>query len=78
MTSKLIDHVDGLCGFYNLKSYDDQRTPAGEQAKSTQEFGQSWSVDSHLENECAPISCPISAQTAAWDKCAFLRFQSLD
>ena len=74
VTSKLVDHIDGLCGFYNLKPYDDQRTPTGELAKTTQEFGKSWSVDPHLEAECAHTECPISSQTAAWDKCSFLRF----
>lgn len=72
----MVEKIDGLCGFYNQKAYDDQRTPSGDITKSTQEFGKSWSVDPHLDNECAPTECPISAQTAAWDKCAFLRYFS--
>lgn len=72
MTSKLLEHIDGLCGYYNLKSYDDQRTPEGTLAKSTKEFGDSWSIE---DSECAPIKCPVSFQTAAWDKCSFLKFE---
>lgn len=72
MTSKLLEHIDGLCGYYNLKSYDDQRTPEGALAKSTKEFGDSWSIE---DSECAPIKCPVSFQTAAWDKCSFLRLE---
>lgn len=77
VTSKLIDHIDGLCGYYNQKPHDDQRTPTGDLASSTQDFGKSWSVDPSLEAECAPVHCPISAQTAAWDKCSFLRLSLL-
>lgn len=72
MTSKLLDQIDGLCGYYNLKPYDDQRTPEGNLAKSTNEFGDSWSIE---DGECAPPKCSVTFQTAAWDKCAFLRYE---
>jgi hypothetical protein len=47
-------------------------TPDGKIAVSSQEFGDSWSVDSHSSNECATTQCPISTQTIAWQKCSSL------
>lgn len=69
----MYEKVDGLCGFYNLDARDDQRTPDGDIAPSTVQFGDSWSIDPNLATSCKPISCGMDDQTAAWNKCSFLK-----
>ena len=78
VTWKLLDRIDGLCGLYNMEASDDlEATPQypAKAAKTTAEFGHSWTTDDHYgPAECPFYSCPITTQTSAWEKCgAFLR-----
>ncbi|XP_057325268.1 hemocytin-like isoform X2 [Microplitis mediator] len=53
ITTKLINHVDGLCGYYDNKIENDRQNPDGSQAITSEDFGDSWLVDgaSKCENE---------------------------
>ncbi|XP_017781781.1 PREDICTED: hemocytin [Nicrophorus vespilloides] len=74
VSSKLLGKVDGLCGFYNDNGADDKRKPAGEEARTTAEFGDSWGYD---KEKCEPKTCPIHIQNKAWDMCNQVKSQVL-
>lgn len=62
--------VDGLCGFFNNDKIDDKRTPTGQLANSTAEFGASWSTSEYDElDDCEPHVCPKKLQDVAWMIC---------
>lgn len=63
---KMIEQIDGLCGYFNGDDKDDKRKPDGRLAKSTSEFGDSWARDTTI---CEAEMCPISVQDKAWDMC---------
>lgn len=67
VTPKLINKIDGLCGYFNRITEDDKRKPDGTQAKTTVEFGNSWSADD--DASCETKACPIHVQNKAWEMC---------
>ena len=75
VSRKLVTRVDSLCGFYNRDVYDDKRTPSGQLAASTQQFGDSWSTGPDV---CQVTDCPIQVQKLAWEKCSFLKASPFD
>lgn len=66
---KLVDNVDGLCGYFSDNPSDDKRKPDGSLAKSTLEFGDSWALASDQPAVCEAKACPIDIQNKAWDMC---------
>lgn len=72
VTSNLLRRVDGLCGFYSKTAADDKLTPTGLFAPSTQEFGDSWSLDTERRgaDSCNAPQCPVETQKLAWEKCS--------
>jgi von Willebrand factor len=69
VSSQYVSQVDGLCGFYNNDKKDDKRTPSGQVAASTVEFGDSWSVSQGSAEDCVPHSCPKAVQEVAMKMC---------
>lgn len=49
VSEELADHVDGMCGYLDGIMVNDQQTPKGDLAKSTQEFGDSWKLLDSVE-----------------------------
>lgn len=68
-----VNQVDGLCGFFNNNKTDDKRTPTGEIASSTVEFGNSWSLNQMKPEECEPQVCPTKLQNAAIKMCNLVK-----
>lgn len=66
ITTKLVNKVDGLCGYYNQIAEDDKRKPNGKPAKTTVEFGDSWAADGA---SCETKTCPMHIQNKAWEMC---------
>lgn len=73
ISSKNIENVDGLCGFFNGDTNDDKRMPNGVQSTSTTEFGDSWYIEQISKENCKPHACPINLQEAAWEMCNAIR-----
>ena len=73
ISSQYANQVDGLCGFFNNDKSDDKRTPSGELALSTVEFGDSWSVSQVNKDDCEPHVCPKALQDAAWSMCNLVK-----
>lgn len=67
--SKLIEKVDGLCGYYNGISSDDKRLPSGEKSLSTVDFGDGWFVSQTNQHYCEPRACPKELQDQALNIC---------
>lgn len=67
VTAKLIGRVDGLCGYYDGDIANDRRTPDGERAGGTIQFGNSWAMEG--TPECDPHVCPRDVQEQAWTIC---------
>lgn len=66
---KLVDKVDGLCGFFNDEPADDKRKPNGMPARTSVEFGDSWAIANDDESICETKACPIDIQNQAWEMC---------
>lgn len=66
---KLIDNVDGLCGYFSDNPDDDKKKPDGSLAKSTADFGDSWALANDQPAICEDKSCPIHIQNKAWEIC---------
>jgi von Willebrand factor len=75
ISSQYANKVDGLCGFYSHDKGDDKRTPAGQLAASTVEFGDSWSVG-QMTDSCEPHVCPKALQDVAWAMCNVAKDES--
>lgn len=69
---KLSGSVDGLCGYYNGNPMDDKQKPDGSSARTTTEFGDSWSIN-EIEEECKPFDCPTHIQNTALRVCATVK-----
>lgn len=69
ISSQYHSRVDGLCGFFNNDKIDDKRTPIGQLANSTAEFGAAWSVSGGSDSDCEPHVCPSTLQDVAWKIC---------
>lgn len=68
VTRKLVDKVDGLCGYFNEESSDDKKKPDGSLARTTVEFGDSWANVDQMQS-CEPQVCPLHIQNKAWEIC---------
>lgn len=77
VVSKLIEKVDGLCGYFNDAPEDDKRKPDGTPAKTTIEFGDSWALASDQPLICESKTCPINVQNKAWEMCNKMKDQTL-
>lgn len=66
---KLVENVDGLCGYFSDSPDDDKRKPDGTFAKSTLEFGDSWALANDQPAICEAKGCPIDVQNKAWEMC---------
>lgn len=66
---KLVEKVDGLCGFFNDNPEDDKRKPDGSLAKTTVEFGDSWALSNDQTTICKAKTCPLHIQNKAWEMC---------
>lgn len=73
ISSQYAGQVDGLCGFFNNDKTDDKRTPTGQVAPSTVEFGDSWSTGQSGLEDCEPHVCPKVLQDAAWTMCNLVK-----
>lgn len=73
--SKVLGKIDGLCGFYNNLAFDDKRKPDGVQAKTSMEFGDSWSVDGRSCDESD--KCPEKIKEKAMKMCTAVKDHSL-
>lgn len=67
------NQVDGLCGFFSNNKTDDKRTPTGTIASSTEEFGDSWSLNQINKEDCEPHACPQALQNEAWKMCNLVK-----
>lgn len=67
VSAKLAGQVDGLCGYFNDNPADDKQKPDGTPAKTTSEFGDSWSVD---DVRCDVTTCPVDMQNKALTICS--------
>ncbi|XP_068082174.1 hemocytin [Anabrus simplex] len=72
---KLSGKVDGLCGFYNGHSHDDKLMSNGELARTTKEFGDSWSNSE--TPDCKVYHCPVDLQKKAYEMCSLVRLEPL-
>lgn len=68
--------VDGLCGYFNGIAADDRRTPSGTVLLSTDDFGDSWSLNGTQNDACEPHKCPRDLHAAALDLCNNIRSPS--
>lgn len=66
---KLVEKVDGLCGFFNDDAEDDKRKPDGTKARTTAEFGDSWALANDQPAICEAKSCTTQQQDKAWAMC---------
>lgn len=73
---KLVNTIDGLCGFYNKKKSDDKRMPDGILATNTTQFIHSW-ANSDDTLICDVKQCPVEIQNTAWETCKQLKEKSL-
>ncbi|XP_071447163.1 hemocytin-like [Hetaerina americana] len=69
-----LNHVDGLCGYYNYDAKDDRRMPDGSEARTNKDFGDSWFINGF--EECETKVCPIEMQTKAWEICSLAKKKS--
>ncbi|EFA10333.2 hemocytin [Tribolium castaneum] len=68
VTRKLVDKVDGLCGYFNEDASDDKKKPDGSLARTTVDFGDSWAHVDQFQS-CEPQTCPLHLQKKAWEIC---------
>lgn len=71
ISSMYANQVDGLCGYFSNNKVDDKRMPNGQQATSTVEYGDSWSISK--SEDCEPHVCPKVLQDAAWTMCNLVK-----
>lgn len=74
VVNKLVEQVDGLCGFFNENPDDDKRKPDGTPARTTVEFGDSWALASDQPAICEAKACPIHIQNQAWEMCNKIKY----
>lgn len=72
VVTKLLGKVDGLCGYYNEFGRDDKRKPDGSLARTTAEFGDSWTANDQ-PIDCEVKICPLVVQNKAWEICNKVR-----
>lgn len=72
VSNKLVGKVDGLCGFYNRLKFDDKRKPDGRQARTSEEFGDSWKIG---DKTCEAKSCQFKKE--AWEMCNLVKKHSM-
>lgn len=72
VVTKLLNKVDGLCGYYNEVGEDDKRKPDGSPARTTVEFGDSWASNDQAVI-CEARTCPLLIQNKAWEICNKVR-----
>ncbi|GIY68776.1 von Willebrand factor, partial [Caerostris darwini] len=68
----LMNRLGGLCGFYSGDVEDDQKKPDGKRAYTSEEFGDSWTVDENGK-DCIPLICPHDIMARALLQCQKLR-----
>lgn len=68
-------HVDGLCGYFDKEMSNDREMPDGRQARSTQEFGDSWEIEG--TPRCAMQVCPQDLHQEAWKICNAVKDRSM-
>lgn len=73
VSASYLNQVDGLCGYFNDVKTDDKRTPTGTIAPSTEEFGNSWSLNKVIDENCEPHACPKALQDEAWKMCNLVK-----
>lgn len=56
ITTKLANHVDGLCGYFDGQRANDRQMPDGNQAVTSEDFGNSWVMEGTAE--CVQQGCP--------------------
>ncbi|GIY80059.1 von Willebrand factor [Caerostris extrusa] len=64
----LMNRLGGLCGFYSGEPEDDQKKPDGKRAYTSEEFGDSWTVDENGA-DCIPLICPHDIMARALLQC---------
>ncbi|CAH0555060.1 unnamed protein product [Brassicogethes aeneus] len=69
VVNKLMEKVDGLCGYFNSLPKDDKRKPDGSVARTTEDFGESWAVSNDQPKICEAKTCKIHIQNKAWEMC---------
>ncbi|KAG7205161.1 hypothetical protein KM043_018256 [Ampulex compressa] len=72
---RLIEQIDGLCGYFDGYMKNDRQMPDESQAKTTIEFGDSWAMDG--VPECDSEICPYDIQVQAWTICNTIKDYSL-
>lgn len=72
VVTKLVNKVDGLCGYYNEIAGDDKRKPDGSPARTTVEFGDSWASQDQPVI-CEIRTCPLLMQNKGWEICNKVR-----
>lgn len=72
VTRKLLEKVDGLCGYFNDDPIDDKRKPDETLAKTTAEFGASW-LQADQSLVCEAQICPMYLQEKAQEMCNSVR-----
>lgn len=66
---KLVEKVDGLCGYFDDNPDNDKRKPDGSSARTSVEFGDSWALANDQPAVCETKVCPIHIQDKAWEMC---------
>lgn len=72
VSRKLLNKVDGLCGYFNDYPGDDKRKPNGAPAKTTADFGDSW-AEVDRPAICEAKTCPLHIQNKAWEICNLVK-----
>ncbi|KAG8238940.1 hypothetical protein J437_LFUL000778, partial [Ladona fulva] len=67
VSSKLLNTVSGLCGYYSNDKNDDRQMPDGAIARTNKEFGDSWAIEGY--ETCEPKVCEVELQNKAWKIC---------
>nr|XP_034840347.1 hemocytin-like [Maniola hyperantus] len=66
---KYMGHVDGLCGAYDGKAYNDRSLPNGRPAHSIEQFGRSWAKPGLAPDACEIKVIPPEKQNRCHDVC---------
>ncbi|XP_044006095.1 hemocytin [Aphidius gifuensis] len=69
ITTNLKNYVDGLCGFFDGNPDNDRQMPDGKQAKTSQDFGNSWIMDGSAECQAPKILCSREVYDHAKEIC---------